>query len=92
LAQIPLALAGAAPAMRPRKTGIVAARITGIRRAAVSGAARGITATMRRQSMHRDQKLLGKAGQLVRPVARLNDHHHQGTFFRDASTLPKLVN
>jgi hypothetical protein len=44
----------AAPKMRPRKTGIVAARITGMRRAAVSGAARGITATMRRQFMYRD--------------------------------------
>jgi hypothetical protein len=43
------------------------------------------------KSMQRDEKLLGQA-ELVGPVASLNDRHHQGTFFRDASTLPKLVN
>jgi hypothetical protein len=44
------------------------------------------------QSMQRDEKLFGQAGQLIGPSASLNDRHHQGTFFRAASTLPKLVN
>jgi hypothetical protein len=46
-------------------------------------------ATMRRQSMHPDQTLLGQAGELLRPPASLNTHRHQGHWFR---AFPKLVN